>query len=130
MATLTPTLTLSSTDASSDTLALSVTDSLTIGAPAIGVSKTAIAASGGTASVLKPSGSANQYFYIRHTGYQADGTTATTNQVAVELGGNTDLLRIAAGEWAFFPVKSDVIVEALSSSSHLILIEYAYWTAA
>ena len=129
MATMNAAITLTSTDATTDALSLTVTDTLTIGAPSVGVSKTAIAVSGGTASVLKPSGSANQYFYIKHTGFQTDGTTATTNQVAVELGGNTDLLRLAAGEWAFFPVKSDVVVEALSSSSHLILIEYAYWTA-
>ena len=130
MATLAPTLTLTSTTLTTDNLNLSVSDSLTVGHPFIGVSKVAIAVSGGTATVLKPSGSANQYLYIKHTGYQTDGSTATTNQVAVELGGNTDLLRIAAGEFAFFPVKSDVVVEALSSSSQTILVEYAYWTAA
>jgi len=130
MATLTAALTLTSTDATTDALSLLVTKSLTIGPPAIGISKTAIAVAGGTATVLKPSGSANQYLYIKHTGFQADGTTSTTNQVTVELGGNVDLLRIAANEWAFFPVKSDVVAEALSSSTHLILIEYAYWTAA
>ena len=44
MATLTPTLTITSTDASADeTLSLSVTDSLTIGPPSIGMSKIAIA---------------------------------------------------------------------------------------
>ena len=57
-------------------------------------------------------------------------TIAATYTSLLKLSGNTDLLRLAAGEWAFFPVKSDVVVEALSSSSHLILIEYAYWTAA
>lgn len=130
MATLTAAVTLTSTDATTDALSLSISKSLTVGPPSIGVSKTAIEAAGGTATVLKPSGSANQYLYIKHTGYQADGTTATTNQITVELDGNTDLLRIAAGEWAFFPVKSSIIAEALSSSTHLILIEYAYWTAA
>ena len=130
MATLTPTLSLSSTDATSDALSFSVTDTLTIGTPSVGLSKTTCAASGGAATVLVPSGTGNQYVYIRHTGFQADGTTATTNQLAIELGTNADMLRLSAGEFCFFTAKSDVVVEALSSSSHVILIEYAYWTQA
>ena len=130
MATLVPTLTLTSTDATSDALSLSVTDSLTVGAPQVGLSKIAVAATGGTASVLVPSGSGNQYVYIKHTGFQADGTTATTQQLAIEVGTNTDLLRLSAGEFCFFTAKSDVVIEALSSGNQLILIEYAYWTQA
>jgi hypothetical protein len=42
MATLTPTLTLTSSDATSDSLALSVTDSLTVTAPSIGISRLTI----------------------------------------------------------------------------------------
>ena len=68
MATLNATLTLSSTDASSDTLSLTVTDSLTIGPPSTGVSRIALEASTGSVVALKPSGSANQYTYIKHTG--------------------------------------------------------------
>ena len=131
MATLTPTLTLASTDATSDTdMSFTVTGSLTVGQPHVGLSKTVAAADCGTATVLVPSGSANQYTYIKHTGYQADGTTATTNQLTIELGTDTDKLRLAAGEFCFFPAKSDVVVEVLSSSTHVILLEYAYWTAA
>ena len=131
MATLNTSLTISSTDSTSDTdFGLTVTDILTIGIPSTGLSKTAIEVSGGTATTLVPSGSANQYVYIKHTGYQSDGSTATTNQVTVELGGNTDLLRLAAGEWCFFTSKSSSTVEVLSSSSQTILVEYAYWTSA
>ena len=131
MATLTPTLTITSSDASADeTLSLSVTDSLTIGAPQVGISKIAIAASSGTASVLVPAGTENQYVYIKHTGKQADGSTATANEVCVELGGNTDLLRLKAEEFCFFSSKSSSAVEVLSSSSQTITIEYAYWTSA
>jgi hypothetical protein len=128
MATLTPTLTLNSTDAFSDVVNFSVTDSLTTAAPSQSLTKVAIAVSGGSASTLVAAGSANQYVFIRHTGYQSDGTSATTNQLAIELGGNTDLLRLSAGEWCFFTSKSDQAVEALSSSSQTILVEYAYWT--
>ena len=128
MATVTPTLTLKSSDAFSDVIYFTVTDSLTTGAPSQSLTKVAIAASSGSASTLVAAGSANQYVFIRHTGYQSDGTTATTNQLAIELGGNTDLLRLSANEWCFFTSKSDEAVEALSSSSHTILVEYAYWT--
>ena len=128
MATVTAALTLTSTTATTDDLKLSVSSTLNIGVPSVGVSKTTCAASGGTATVIVPSGSGNQYVYIKHTGFQADGATATTNQLAIELGGNTDLIRLSAGEFCFFPSKSDAVVEALSSSSHVILIEYAYWT--
>ena len=129
MATLNATLTLASTDASSDTLNLTVTDSLTIGPPSTGVSQTACEASTGSVISLKPTGSANQYTYVKHTGYQTDGSTATTNQLVVKFG-TTESLRLAAGEFAFFPTKSNVVVNAISSSSHTILIEHGYWTAA
>jgi hypothetical protein len=130
MATLTPTLTLVSTDAITDeSLGLSVTDTLTIGAPSTGMSKVATAASGGSVVALVPTGSANQYVYIKHTGYQSDGSTATTNQLSVKFA-STEGLRLAAGEFTFFPSKSDVVVNVISASSHTILIEYAYWTAA
>jgi hypothetical protein len=128
MATLTPTLTLASTDVTSDTLSFSVTDSLTVVAPIVGISKITAEASTGSVVALVPSGSANQYVYISHTGFQGDGTTATTNQLSV-LFTSTEGLRIAAGEFAFFPSKSSVVVNVQSSGSHTILLEYAYFTA-
>ena len=127
---LVPTLTINDTTTFSDTINFSVTDSLTTAAPSQSLTKVAIAASGGSATTLVAAGSANQYVFIRHTGYQSDGTTGTTNQLAVELGGNTDLLRLSAGEWCFFTSKSSEAVEALSSSSQTIIVEYAYWTQA
>ena len=125
---LVPTLTLTDTTTFSDEISFSVTDSLTTAAPSQSLTKVAIAASGGSATTLVAAGSANQYVFIRHTGYQSDGTSATTNQLAIELGGNTDLLRLSANEWCFFTSKSSEAVEALSSSSQTILVEYAYWT--
>ena len=125
---LVPTLTLTDTTTFSDSISFSVTDSLTTAAPSQSLTKVAIPASGGTAEVLVPSGAGNQYVFIRHTGYQSDGSTATTNQLAIELGGNVDMLRLSANEWCWFTSKSSAVVEALSSSSQTILIEYAYWT--
>ena len=81
MATLTPTLTIASTDATTDELNLSVTANLAVGPPSIGISKTIVAVSSGTATVLVPAGSENQYTYIKHTGFQGDGTTASANEL-------------------------------------------------
>ena len=129
MATITPKLTIASTTAiTGETLGISVTDELTVVSPIIGMSVVDAAVSGGSGTAIKPSGSANQYVYIKHTGFQADGSTATTNQLVVKFA-STESLRLAAGEFAFFPCKSDVVVNIISSSSQIIKTEYAYWTA-
>ena len=140
MATLTPKLTLvGKADDFGDAINLAVTVSggLTVAQPYVGFSKTAAAANGGSLVEIKPTGSANQYLYVKHTGKQSDGSTATTNQLGVYFTGvdtDTDTntiesLRLAANEWAFMPVKSNVVAKVLSSSSHTIQVEYAYFTA-
>ena len=129
MPTLTPTLTLTSSDASSDTLSLSVTDSLTVGAPAIGPSKVAIAVSGGADTTLVASSANNKYVYVKHTGVQTDGSTATSNEVVIDFG-TTDSIRLNTGEFAFFPAKASTAVTAISNHTSTIIVEYAYWTSA
>ena len=129
MATLTSKITLTSTDATSDTLSMSVSKNITVGPPAVGISKVAINAGGGADTVLVASSAGNKYVYVKHTGYAADGTTATSNEVIVEFGG-TDSIRLSTGEWAFFPAKASTVVEAVSNHTSTILVEYAYWTAA
>ena len=129
MATLTPTLTLTSSDSTSDSLALEVTDSLTVGAPAIGPSKVAIAVSGGSDTTLVASSANNKYVYVKHTGVQADGSTATSNEVVVDFG-TTDSIRLNTGEFAFFPAKASTAVTAISNHTSTIIVEYAYWTSA
>ena len=129
MATLTPTLKLESTDAASDALSFSVTDSLTVGQPAIGVSKVAIEVAGGADTTLVASSENNKYVYIKHTGVQADASTATTNEVVVDFG-TTDSIRLNTGEFAFFPSKASTAVTAVSNSTQTIIVEYAYWTSA
>tara|TARA_R100000152_G_C6650731_1_gene92426 strand:+ start:184 stop:603 length:420 start_codon:yes stop_codon:yes gene_type:complete len=138
MATITPKLTINSTTAiTGETLNISVDDTLTVVSPIVGLSVVDAEATSGSLTTIKPSGSANQYVYVKHTGYQADGTTATTNQLAVFVEGtdtdgdtNTiETLRLAAQEFAFFPVMSNKIVKVKSSSTHVVKTEYAYWTA-
>ena len=129
MATLTPTLKLVSTDVSSDALSVSVTDTLTVGAPSVGLSKIAIAVTGGADTTIVASSTGNKYVFIKHTGLQADGSTATTQEVVIDFG-TTDSIRLSSGEFAFFPAKASTAITAVSAGNQTIIIEYAYWTKA
>ena len=130
MATLTPTLTLTSSDTSNDALALTVTDSLTVTQPQIGPSRKATNASGGAKIDIAETTSANKYVYIKHTGKQEDGSTATTNTLVVYIndGSSRDVFRLEAGEFAFFPLLAANKVEVISGDTEQILVEYAYYT--
>jgi|TARA_Y100000593_G_C4246778_1_gene305100 hypothetical protein len=128
MATLTTKLTLQSADATSDTLSLSATDDLTVGAPSVSISRVSIEATGGSDTILKPAGSAgNHYLYVKHTGKQGDGTTDATGAVVLKLA-STSLSVLVPGEWCFFNVINSGVINAIASSSHTILVEYGYWT--
>ena len=129
MATLTPTLALTSTDVTSDALSFSVTDSLTVGPPAVGLSKVAINVAGGADVTLVASSAGNKYVFVRHTTFQADGETASSNEVVIDFG-TTDSIRLNSGEFAWFPAKASTAVTAVSNHTSTILVEYAYWTAA
>ena len=132
MATLTPTLTLASTDLSSDTLSISVTDSLSVKAPFITAAIKVANASGGSNVDLDSTGGGNKFVYVKHTGFQADGTTATTNELVVYVNDGTaeDIGRLSAGEFLFIPVLSANKVQVISGSSHQIQVEYAFFTLA
>ena len=129
MATLKPTISLVSTDATSDSLSFSVTDSLTVGPPAVGLSKVSIEASSGSDTTFVASSAGNKYVFIRHTGFQGDGSTSTTAEVVVDFG-TTDSIRLGKEEFAFFPAKASTAITGIASGLSTILVEYAYWTAA
>ena len=115
MATLTVGLTLSSTDATGDVLSLSLTDSLTVTAPSVGVSRVSVATSGQT-NLLTTAESAITYVYLRNT----DGT----NVVVVKTDGGTAHMDLSPGEFAFFPVKGTVGLE-LTAAGAACVVEYA-----
>tara|TARA_R110002012_G_scaffold278308_2_gene465887 strand:- start:5363 stop:5755 length:393 start_codon:yes stop_codon:yes gene_type:complete len=130
MATLTTTLTLKSSTLTTDLLDMTDSETLTVGAPAIMPSRVALEATGGSATVIKPAGSAgNHYLYVKHTGFVADGTTPATGAVVLTLA-SASLSVIQPNEWCFFNVINSGIISAISSSSDLILLEYGYWTKA
>lgn len=117
MATLTPTLTLTSSDVMTDTLSLSTTDSLTISGDVLGVSRVALSTSDLT--LLAAATYTKSYVYLKNT----DGS------IAMDIDFGTTLsIQLAAGEFAFFPWESSQNVVAKSASGTPVL-EYALFEA-
>tara|TARA_R110000851_G_scaffold224349_1_gene377202 strand:+ start:242 stop:649 length:408 start_codon:yes stop_codon:yes gene_type:complete len=133
MATLTPTLSLVSTDLSSDELNFSVTDTLTVKAPSQGIS-TYIAADnvGANNIVVPPQGADNvTYFYCRHTGLTGSGTTTTTVPVDVEETGDAAFARLGPGEWMYLPFchnGGNVGIQFQVTTDTAVQMEYAFFT--
>ena len=130
MATLNATLTLASPAGgiSSDALAITQENALSVVPPSIGISRTVTEVSGGSDIEIKPAGSAgNHYLYVKHTGLQGDGTTEATAAVILKLG-STSLSVMVPGEWCFFNVINSGVINAASSGAETLLVEYAYWT--
>ena len=130
MATLTPTLTLTSTDVSSDALSLSVTDALTVVAPSVGISKINATATGAN-NIIVPAGTAISYLYVKHTG-TTDGSTATAQLVDLEFtADDIAFARLGAGEFLFMPFNnagaSDGVQLQVAHAS-VVQIEYAFFT--
>jgi len=132
MATLTPTLTLTSDDATTDQLSFSVTDSLSINAPLVGLSKVVADNTGANNIVVPTTGGTITYFFCRHTG-TTDGSTTTTQLVDVEETGDAAFARLGPGEWLFLPFchhGGDVGIQFQVAHASSVQMEYAYWTKA
>ena len=128
MATLTPTLTLVSTDATADELNFSVTDSLTVTSPSIGLSRATAPSGSGNAVTLVPSLDARRYLYVKHTGVDSGGSTVTT-EVYVETSGGAWFSKLAAGEFLLMPINANgaQLIQCRATSG-TVVVEYAYWT--
>ena len=132
MATLTPTITLTSTDATIDQLAFSVTDSLSVTSPLQNMSKVVATATGGDNIVVPLTGGTITYFYCRHTG-TTDGTTATTQLVDVEETGDAAFARLGPGEFMFLPFchhAGNVGIQFQVAHASNVQMEYAFFTKA
>ena len=145
MATLTPTLTLASSDIFADQpLALTVTDSLTVQAPMTDISRmnTDDNIGNGAGVIIADLLTDTYYVYVKHTGIlSSDGTTAanatadyiTLSNADGEAG--SDIIRLYPGEFAFFPLApsdgSDGGTEAgglkVTAASAAVQINYAYY---
>ena len=129
MATLTPTLTLTSSDITSDALALTVTDSLTTGQYVTGISRVTVDATGANNIIQPRTDGQTYYVYVRHTGVDASGSDVTTT-CNIELTGDVVIGKLAAGEFMFMPVGGHSLGVQLQASSGTIVAEYAYFTKA
>ena len=132
MATLTPTLTLTSTDATTDQLSFSVTDSLSVTSPLQSMSKIVADNTGANNIVVPSTGGTITYFYCRHTG-TTDGSTTTTQLVDVEETGDAAFARLGPGEFLFLPFchhGGDVGVQFQVAHASNVQMEYAFFTKA
>ena len=119
MATLTPTLTLTSSDTTGDSLALSATDALTVANPAVNVARTSIAT--GSAQTLIPTNSAFSYIYIK-----VESSANAAAWVQLKLGGSA-VSKLLIGEFMFLPIYSSLAVEAEAQTAACV-VEYGYWS--
>ena len=119
MATLKPTLSLSSTDATSDALSFSVSTNLTVAAagPNQGLSRTTITTSDNQ-ELVDEAISGVFYFYAKNTD--------STNFVILQTTASVQYARLSPGEFCFFPVNDSNGLEARADTASCIL-EYAYW---
>ena len=126
---LIPTLTLTSSDAFSDVLDFTVTDSLSVTSPSQSLS-TATATTTGGDTIIVPSVDVRRYLFVRHTGKDSGGSTVTTNLKVEEGDGNWFSL-LAAEEWLWVPINANGAQKIqLEASGGTIVAEYAYWTKA
>ena len=131
MATLTPTLTLTSAagDITSDALSASVTDSLTVTSPSVGLSQVTVTTTGAD-TVIVPNLDARRFLFLKHTGVDSSGADVTTD-IKVEEGDENWFARLGPGEWMFVPLNADgVQLIQLETTGGTIIAEYAYWTRA
>ena len=119
MATLTPTLALTSTDASSDALSLSVTDNLDIAEPIINLARKSIAT--GSAQSVLAANSSHSHVYLK----VASSSNAAA-YVLVQMDGNT-VMKLRVEEFAFFPFKDNITLTAEAYTASCVL-EYAQYS--
>ena len=118
MATLTPTITLTSTDATADALSLTITDSLTTAEPTVNIARAAILHTGPT-NILTTANSSITYVYLKNLD--------STNIITVKIDDATAFLDLNPEEFAFFPLKGAVGLECQANTATCKL-EYGYWT--
>ena len=120
MATLNETLTLESTDASSDTLSTTVTDSLTVSEPSVGMSRVSVLHTGsGTEVITAAASNPHTYFYAKNVD--------DTNYVVCRNEAGEEWGRLAPGEFMFMAVAESAGIEFLAVNATCI-VEYAYWS--
>mgnify|MGYP003140662368 CR=1 FL=1 len=117
MATLTPSLTLTSTDYGSDALSFTVTTNLSITNPSVGISRQIITTADNQELVDEAVSGVN-YFYAKNMD--------STNFVVLQTTASVQYARLSPGEFCFFPINDSVGLEARADTASCVL-EYAYF---
>ena len=128
---LTATLALSSTAGATGTsnnmdIDLSVSDILTVVAPLQGLSAASVSTVGASNIIQPDTSGATYYLYVKHTG-TTDGSTATTENLGVELTGDEPFAVLAPDEFCFVPVGGGSFGIQLQSAAGTIQAEYAWF---
>lgn len=119
MATLKPTLTLTSTDATSDALNFTITDSLNVGAPNASLARVSISHSTAT-QLLADTGAAGTVYFFLHN-------TSSANFIRLKTDAGANFGVINPQEFAFIGIDANEGLEVQSDTAACVL-EYAYWT--
>jgi|TARA_R110000796_G_scaffold161004_1_gene277752 hypothetical protein len=115
---LIPTLTIKDATTFSDAINFSLTDSLTVTAPAQGLTKVTITTADNQ-ELVDEAVSGVKYFFAKNTD--------STNFVVLQTTGSVQYARLSPGEFCFFPINDGAGLEARADTASCIL-EYAYWT--
>ena len=114
---LIPTLTLTDSTTFSDEISFSVTDSLTVTAPAQGLTKVTITTADDQ-ELVDNAVSGVRYFFAKNTD--------ASNFVILQTTASVQYARLSPGEFCFFPINDGAGLEARADTDSIIL-EYAYW---
>jgi hypothetical protein len=115
---LIPTLTLTDSTTFSDEISFSVTDSLSVTAPAQGLTKVTITTADNQ-ELVDEAVSGVKYFFAKNTD--------ASNFVILQTTASVQYARLSPGEFCFFPINDGAGLEARADTASCIL-EYAFWT--
>jgi|TARA_R100001460_G_scaffold5057_1_gene14067 hypothetical protein len=118
--TLTPTLTLNDSTTFSSTINFSVTDTLSVEAPAQGLTKVTITTADNQ-ELVDDAVSGVFYFYAKNHD--------SSNFVILQTTASQQYARLSPGEFCFFPINDGNGLEARADTASIEL-EYAYWKKA
>jgi hypothetical protein len=121
MATLTSKLTLTSSNATSDTLNVTVTDTLSVGEPSVSLSRISLVGDASATSILSASNSVTTYVYVKNTD--------ATNHIKLYTGADELFGIIWPGQFSFFAIIDGEGLKCQANTGNCI-IEYGYWTKA
>ena len=121
MATLISKLTLSSSNATSDTLNVTVTDTLNVGEPSVSLSRISLVGDASATGIISASNSTTTYVYIKNTD--------ATNHVKLYTGADELFGILWPGQFSFFAIIDGEGLKCQANNAACI-VEYGYWTKA